>query len=332
MFQVLAPPRSAAPVPEPDAIRTGPVTRTTRTTRTTGDRTGRTTRTNYIDRITRTTRTTRTSRTSRSARVGRLSRRAVLIVACALVAAPLVWMVLAILRPSGAVFASWVPLPPRLDNLAHALHALPWGALVLHTTGVALGVSAGQLLTGLLAAYGLCCWRFPGRRLVLLLVIGSWLVPFQVIVLPNYVLISRLGLLNSVAGVVVPQLSSAFAVVLLRQHLTDFPAELLEAARVDGLSSWSILWRVVVPNLAPALAALEILLFISAWNEYLWPLVVYNTPDSVLQVGIRDLLNVTNTDYGALLAAAGLATLPLLLLYLVLQRRVVDAFVRSGLR
>jgi ABC-type glycerol-3-phosphate transport system permease component len=265
-------------------------------------------------------------------RAVRLSRRAVLTLACILVIAPLVWMLLAVFRPTGSVFASWIPVPPRLDSIVHALHALPWGELLLHTVLVAVGVSAGQLLTGLLAAYGLCCWRFPGRRLVLLLIVGSWLVPFQVTILPNYVLIARLGLLNSVTGVVLPQLSSAFAVLLLRQHLADFPGELLEAARVDGLSSWSILWRVVVPNLAPSLAALEILLFIGAWNEYLWPLVVYNTPDSVLQVGIRDMLNVNNVDYGALLAAAGLATLPLLILYLVLQRRVVDAFVRSGLR
>ncbi len=259
-------------------------------------------------------------------------REAALIIVCLLVAAPLIWMLLAIFRAPAALFSGSLPLPPHVANIAHAIAALPWGELMLHTVAIAAGVSLAQLLTGLLAAYGLTCWRFPGRRLLLLLILGSWLVPFQVTVLPNYVLLSRLGLLNSVAGVIVPQVSAAFAVLLLRQHLADFPAELLEAARVDGLSSWSILWRVVVPNLGPALAALEVLLFIGAWNEYLWPLVVYNQPDSVLQVGIRDLLNVDNADYGALLAAAGIATLPLLVLYFILQRRVVDAFVRSGLR
>jgi len=259
-------------------------------------------------------------------------RTTLLLIAGALVAAPLIWLVLAVFRPPGALFAQALPVPPRLANIVHALSALPWGPLLAHTVTIAACVSLGQLLTGLLAAYGLCCWQFPGRRLVLLVVTVSWLVPFQVTVLPNYVLISRLGLLNSVAGVIVPQLSSAFAVLLLRQHLSDFPAELLDAARTDGLSSWAILWRVIVPNIAPSLAALEILLFIGAWNEYLWPLVIYSSPDSVLQVGIRDLLNVDNVDYGALLAAAGLATLPLLALYLLLQRRVVDAYVRSGLR
>ena len=316
MFQVLAAPRSAAPLPEPETAGSGTANLALR-----GLRSLRSLRSRSGLRA-----------QPRAGRAGRLSKRVVLIATAAVVAAPLVWMVLAVFRPSSAVFASWVPLPPRLENITSALSALPWGQLLLHTVVVAVGVSAGQLLTGLLAAYGVSCWRFPGRRLVLLLVIGSWLVPFQVTVLPNYVLLARLGLVNSVVGVIVPQLALPFAVLMLRQHLADFPSELLEAARVDGLSSWRVLWRVVVPNLAPALAALEILLFIGAWNEYLWPLVVYNSPDSVLQVGIRDMLNVNSPNYGALLAAAGLSILPLLILYLILQRRVVDAFVRSGLR
>ena len=150
--------------------------------------------------------------------------------------------------------------------------------------------------------------------------------------LPNYVMLARLGLLNSVAGAIVPQLASAFAIVLLRQHLKAFPRELLEASRIDGNSSWTTLWKVIVPNLMPALAALEIILFVGAWNEYFWPLLVFHTPNSVLQLGMSSLLNSESTNYGGLMAAAGLATLPVLLLYLVLQRRIVNAFVRSGLK
>ncbi|MBV9660538.1 MAG: carbohydrate ABC transporter permease [Acidimicrobiales bacterium] len=261
-----------------------------------------------------------------------IARHAVLIAVGLLVVAPLVWLILAMFRAPRTLFSESLPFKPHLANLAHALSELPWSQLLLHTVTMAIGVSLGQLLSGLLAAYAFSCWQFRGQRLLMLVVIGTWLVPFQVTILPNYVLLSKLGLLNSVAGVIVPQLSSTFAVLLLRQHLKNFPSELIEAARIDGLSSWSILWRVVVPNLGPSLAALEILLFIGAWNEYLWPLIVYRSPDSVLQVGISHLLSVTDPDYGALLAAAGLATLPLLVLYLILQRRIVDAFVRSGLR
>jgi sn-glycerol 3-phosphate transport system permease protein len=190
----------------------------------------------------------------------------------------------------------------------------------------------GQLLIGLFAAYAFACWSFRGQRLLFLLVVATWLVPFQVTELPNYVLLSHLGLLNTLAGVIVPQLASAFSVLLLRQHLKGFPSELLEAARADGMSSWAILWKVVVPNIGPSLAALEILLFVGAWNEYFWPVLVLHSQTSVLQLGISRFLSSDASNYGALLAAGGLATIPLLVLYVFLQRHVVNAFVRSGLR
>jgi ABC-type glycerol-3-phosphate transport system permease component len=165
-----------------------------------------------------------------------------------------------------------------------------------------------------------------------LVFIFSWLVPFQVTMLPNYVLLYHLGLINTLTGIIVPQLSSAFAVLLLRQHLKGFPSELLEASRLEGQSAWAALWRVVVPNLSPALAALGILLFVSAWNEYFWPLLVYRNPNSVIQLGIQGFLNSVAVNYGALMAASALATIPIFAIYALLQRRLVNAFVRSGLR
>lgn len=247
-------------------------------------------------------------------------------------ALPILWMYLGTFRTPNELFTSIVPLHPTLDNIRSALDAMPFWTLLENTVLMAIGVSLGQLFTGLLAAYGFACWRFRGQHALFLLVIATWLVPFQVTMLPNYVLLARLGLLNSVAGTIVPQLASAFAIVLLRQHLKSFPRELLEASRVDGNSSWTTLWKVIVPNLTPVLAALEIILFVGAWNEYFWPLLVFHTPDSVLQLGMNGLLNTESTNYGALMAAAGLATLPVLLLYVVLQRRIVNAFVRSGIK
>jgi multiple sugar transport system permease protein len=267
-----------------------------------------------------------------SDRIATVSGHLVMIVLGLFALLPVVWMVFGSLRSPAAPFASTLPVHPDLANYASTIRALPWGRLLFNTVAMALGVSLGQLLTGLLAAYAFSCWRFRGERALFLLVVATWLVPLQVTILPNYVLLARLGLINSVAGIIVPQLSSAFAVLLLRQHIKGFPVELLEAARLDGRSSWSILWRVIVPSLAPALAALEILLFVSAWNEYFWPLVVFNDPGSVLQIGIGDLLNANAVDYGGLMAASSLATLPILVLYLLLRRRVVNAFARSGLR
>jgi sn-glycerol 3-phosphate transport system permease protein len=271
-------------------------------------------------------------RRPRSASIGTVVSHLVMIVLGLFALVPVFWMVFGSLRTPSAIFAGTIPVHPDLANYHDALSTLPWSQLLFNTVAMSLGVSLGGLLTGLLAAYGFSCWKFRGERALFLLILGTWLVPLQVTILPNYVLLAHLGLLNSVAGVVLPQLSSAFAVLLLRQHIKGFPAELIEAARLDGRSSWSILWRVIVPSLGPALAALEILLFVNAWNEYFWPLVVFNEPGSVLQIGIANFLSADAADYGGLMAASSLATLPILVLYLLLRRRVVNAFARSGMR
>ncbi|WP_336082710.1 carbohydrate ABC transporter permease [Nocardia sp. SSK8] len=139
-------------------------------------------------------------------------------------------------------------------------------------------------------------------------------------------------LLIALLGCVLPTLCSALAILLLRQHMDGFPKELVAAAKMDGRGSWSILWTVVVPTLRPALAALAILLFINAWNEYFWPAVVLRRSDAVLQLGLRSFMSTEGDQWGPLMALAALACLPVLLLYLVLQRHIADAFVRSGLR
>jgi ABC-type glycerol-3-phosphate transport system permease component len=270
--------------------------------------------------------------TPRRVSPARLAGHASLTLLSAFAVLPILWMYLTSLRAPSALFSGLLPLHPSVANFQSALTSLPIGQLAINTLLMALGVSLGQLLTGLFAAYALSCWTFRGQHVLFLAIVATWLVPFQVTMLPNYVLLSRLGLLNTVGGVIIPQLSSAFAILLLRQHLKAFPRELLEAARADGQSSWATLWRVVVPNIAPALAALEILLFVGAWNEYFWPLLIFHVPTSVLQLGIGNMLNADAANYGGLMAASGLATLPILALYLVLQRHVVNAFVRSGLR
>jgi ABC-type glycerol-3-phosphate transport system permease component len=246
---------------------------------------------------------------------------------------PIVWMFFTSFRPAADFFTSGLwPTGLSLSNYSAALAAIPIWMLLWHTVVISLCTSAGALFLALLAAYSFARFHFRGQNLLFLLFIGSWLVPFQVTMLPNYVLLYHLGLLNSLVGIIVPQLSSAFAVMLLRQHLKAFPTELLEAARLDGLSEWRTLWRIVVPNLGPALAALGILLFVSQWNEYFWPMLVFRTPNSVIQMGIQGFLNSFTVNYGALMAASALATLPIFAIYAMLQRRLVNAFVRSGLR
>jgi ABC-type glycerol-3-phosphate transport system permease component len=246
---------------------------------------------------------------------------------------PILWMYVSSLHPPNQVLSA--PLFSStfsLGNYSTVLDQLAISRLMFNTTVMAVAVTFGQLLSGLFVAYAFARWSFRGERVIFFLIVATWLVPFQVTMLPNYVELSHLGFLNSLPGVIIPQLASPLAVLMLRQHLKAFPTELLDAARVDGQSSFATLWRVVVPNIAPSLAALAILLFVSQWNEYFWPLLVYHQPVSVLQLAIQNFLSVEATNYGALMAASGLACLPIFVLYIVLQRRVVNAFVRSGLR
>jgi ABC-type glycerol-3-phosphate transport system permease component len=246
---------------------------------------------------------------------------------------PIYWMFVTAFRPSDdSLSTNPLPGPVSLENFAHVWEQIPIGSMLASTFGMAITLSAAQLLVAILASYGFARWSFRGKKVLYLLFVGSWLVPFQVTMIPNYLLVSQMGLLNTVMGVVLPQLCSAFGVMMLRQHLESFPKELLDAAQMDGRSTWQALWQVVVPNLRPALAALAIMLFISAWNEYLWPTLIMQKSQALIQVGIRAFLGAEGNNWGAIMAASAIACLPIFLIYIFLQRYVVDAFVRSGIK
>lgn len=248
---------------------------------------------------------------------------------------PLLWMVSTSLKTPDQVFGGgWLPHPVTWANYVEVFTRTPILTFFKNTVAVALPVTAGQVLTAILAAYVFGLFRFPGRDLLFYAVIGTMMIPIQVTLLPNYLLISSLGWLNTYAGAVVPQLANAFGVFFLRQHMMAFPRELLEAARVDGAGTWRILWRVVVPGLRSPIAALAILVFVNTWNEYLWPLVVLTDPGmKTLTVGLQGFVSLEGgNNWGALMAGATLATLPALLLYLVAQRQIISSFLQSGLK
>jgi len=265
---------------------------------------------------------------------GSVGGHALFVVLSALTLFPIYWMLATSLKPQADIFdAALVPRRPTFENYQFVWQNVPIGRMLLNTFLMAALQTAGQLLTSLLAAYAFARWRFRGDGAIFLLFVGTWLVPLQVTMIPNYVLLARLGWLDSLAALVVPQLAAAFAIVLLRQYMRGFPKDLIDAARIDGASSWRTLWSVVTPNLRAPLGALGILLFISTWNEYFWPLLVTKKiENSVVQVGLQMFLTQEGDLWGPLMAAASLASLPIFGLYVVLQRQVVDAFVRSGLK
>jgi len=247
---------------------------------------------------------------------------------------PVYWMIVTSLRPENAIFSNalW-PDAASLENYAYALSAIPMGAMLVNTFVVATAVTAIQLLTGILAGYAFSRWRFPGAGALMAAVALTWLVPLQVVMIPNYLLVANLGLIDTLGALILPHVASAFAILLLAQAMRSFPREVIEAARMDGASHAHVLWQVVLPNLRGTLASLAILIFISTWNEYFWPLLLSRRPEnSVVQIGLQMFVTAEGTAWGPLMAASTLASLPILAIYLVLQRQVISSFMKSGLR
>jgi ABC-type glycerol-3-phosphate transport system permease component len=247
---------------------------------------------------------------------------------------PVYWMIVTSLRPENEIFST-VPWPsrPTFDNYLFVLTRVPMLEMLVNTTVVSAATALLQVATGMLAAYALVRRRLRFSGVVHGLIALSWLVPFQVTMIPNYVLASRLGLLDTLTGLVVPNAAHAFAILLLYHAMRAFPTEVLEAARMDGARSFRILWQIVAPNMGAPIASLSIIAFISAWNEYFWPLLLSRKPEnSVVQIGLQMFMTQEGNLWGPLMAAAALASLPILLIYLVLQRHVIESFMKSGIR
>ena len=222
--------------------------------------------------------------------------------------------------------------PPRLwptsgfvaENYANALDVIPLGRQYLNSAAVAVLVVVGQLLTSVLAAYALVFLRLRGRRFWFALLLSTMMIPWEAIIIPNYLAMAELGLINTIAALALPYLAAGFGVFLLRQAFLTFPMELRDAARVDGVGNFGFLWRILVPLTRPTIAALGVWSFLSAWNMYFWPLLITQAPENqTIQIGIAQLQSVDANDPGMVLAGVVLALLPTLALVLFGQRFIV---------
>ena len=254
---------------------------------------------------------------------------------CILLLAPVGLALLASLKSPNALYDNDpLPLRPTLANYHAALGAFPIGRLLANTIITSVGVVALQLCVALLAGFALV--RFDTRlgRLILYGGTVAVMIPAQALLVPQFLMVSHVGWLNTFAALIVPQLSGcAVALLLLRTYIAGIPESLSEAARLDGAGTWQTLWHVILPLLRPGLVAVGILVFVNTWNEYLWPLLAApDIPHSTIQVGLALFGNTEGANPGPLLAAAIVATLPVLVAYLFTARRVTDAFMHSGIR
>ncbi|QAY68504.1 carbohydrate ABC transporter permease [Paenibacillus protaetiae] len=243
-------------------------------------------------------------------------------------------MIATSLKTEGDVFSSSIiPLHATLQNYTQAWRAVPMFRMLSNSMVVAIVQTLVQLLTSVLAGYAFTRWEFRGSSLIYGLIALTWLVPFQVIMIPNYVAVSGFGWRDNLLGLIVPNLVSAFAVLQLYNAFKSYPKTLIEAARLDGASDWGLLWRTIVPNLKASIASIGILLFITAWNDYFWPLLVTTKLEhSTVQKGLQMFISSDGNMWGALMAATTITSLPVLIIYLLLQRQIIDSFVKGGLK
>jgi sn-glycerol 3-phosphate transport system permease protein len=263
-----------------------------------------------------------------------IGKHAVLIALSFLAIFPLYWMLATTFKPETEVFSSsMLPYHLTFDNYIQAWKAIPIARMLMNSIVIAVAQTVMQLLTSILAAYAFTRWDFRFSNLIYSLIALTWLVPFQVIMIPNYIVISSFGWRDTLIGLIMPNIASAFAVLQLYNIFRSFPKALIEAARLDGASDWNVLWRTIFPNLRAAIASIGILLFIGAWNDYFWPLLVTTKPEnSTIQIGLQMFMSPDANMWGPLMAATTIASLPIFIIYLLLQRQIIESFVKGGLR
>ncbi|WP_033400237.1 carbohydrate ABC transporter permease [Actinokineospora enzanensis] len=209
---------------------------------------------------------------------------------------------------------------------------IPLVRSLLNSTVVAVGQTVGQVVLCALAGYGLARVPYRHASVVLYAIVATLMVPTAVTFLPSFVVVSSLGWLSDLRGLIVPGLFSALNVFLFRQYFQDFPTPLEEAGRLDGLTVWGVYWRVVVPNSRGFVAAIAVIDFIGSWNQFLWPLIIAQDSSTwTVQVALSSLLTAQNPRITLLFAAATVSILPIVLIFVVLQRYLVRGVTETGL-
>ncbi|MFE0381060.1 carbohydrate ABC transporter permease [Streptomyces inhibens] len=270
-------------------------------------------------------------------RAGRALRVVVLIALALLFLIPFYLLVrngLATERDITAPDWTFFPHALQWSNLTEVFEdpSLPMGRALLNSTLIAVSTTVGTVVLASLAGYGLARIPYRHANVVFYAILGTLMVPAAVTFVPSFVLVSSLGWISTLRGLVIPTLFSAFACFVFRQYFLGFPKELEDAARVDGLGYWRTYWRIVVPNTRPVFAAVGTIVFIGAWNAFLWPLVIGQDQEAwTVQVALSTFTTAQNLNLHELFVAAAISIAPLVVVFLLLQRYIVAGVERSGI-
>lgn len=247
---------------------------------------------------------------------------------------PLLYMLSIAFKGSTEVFKSnLIPNKPTLDNFIYVLTEVPFWRYLINTFVISAVVTVAALFFHTMAGYALARLRFPGREVVFLAMFSTFLVSLPVIIVPLFILVRSMGMLNSYAGLIVPAIFNAFGIFLLRQYYLSLPKELEEAAVIDGAGYWRIYWSVILPLSRPIIAALAILFFLANWNSFLWPLTVASDQKLwVVQVAIANFKSQYAASWNYTMAASTIVAVPMLVLFVIFQKQIMNSIKTSGLK
>jgi multiple sugar transport system permease protein len=268
-------------------------------------------------------------------RPGRALLFLVILAASIIMLLPFLWMVSTSLKEPGAVFGlqlQLIPKPIVWDNYKRIFEVLPFGRFYWNSIVTSAAVTLLQLVTCSFAGYAFARLKFPGRDTLFLGYLATLMIPGQVTIIPNFIMLRMLGWIDTYQALILPNAFSAFGTFLLRQFFSTLPADLEDAAKIDGCSHFGIYRHVILPLSKPALSSLTVFTWLGQWNSFIWPLIVINSVKmNTLTVGLRTLQGQYNTQWTLLMAGSVLALLPVLILFVLAQRTFISGMALSGM-
>lgn len=247
---------------------------------------------------------------------------------------PFLWMLATSFKQGAEIFKiNLIPQAPTWDNYLKLLQQTDYLKWYLNSAIVAVVATASELFFDSLAGYALAKLKFPGRTIILFLILSTLMIPTEMLIIPWFMMFTKLRWIDTYLALMVPGLVSAFGVFLMNQFMSSIPDDLLDAARIDGLSEFGIWWRIALPVVQPALAALAILVFLGNWNAFLWPVIaIESSAMRTLPVGIALFSGEAGAEWQLIMAAASLAVVPVLAVFVFFQRHIVEGIALSGLK
>jgi ABC-type glycerol-3-phosphate transport system permease component len=269
-----------------------------------------------------------------SARRKRIVTTAIITVIAIAFLIPFYWLLISALRPANRIFAdagNFLPTTVTLDNFQSLFQQTPIVMWFMNSVILAVGSVIGSLIVVTMAAYALAKIRFPFRNTIFVGILASQMLPFHLLLIPLFVLVVNLGLINTHLGVIVPMLAHPFGLFYMRQYILGLPQDVFDAARVDGASEYRIFLRVVVPMVKPALATLAIIFSLEQWNDLLWPLIVMRTEENFpLAVGISSMLGLYRPRWDLVMTAAVIAVVPIMILFFLMRKQFINGLGQFG--